>query len=457
MHMRLHSRLLHGSSSSCVRGVPPANRERCSRTAASRGDDSRSRAPQAFWRGGTASQRIDEPTKVFGRLAFPLHGTLADRMDEREPRRVQSLARERRPSRSRAAPAVHRIAEERVPNRGKMHADLVRASRFELAAQKRRAVEMLDDADVRACGPAVRYDRHRRARDRVPADRCVDGHGARNSSRRNREIFPLDRSRRELTHEIGLRRRGLCDHHETARVLVQTMHDARSWKLRERRSVMEQRVQKRPVAIAAARMDDELCRLVDHEDRVVLVDHRKRNRLRHVRRCGWIRGRRNVDPFMAAQPMLLRDVDAVDRDVAGLDPALEPAPRMLRQQCRERLIEAHACMGDGKEEVHRARRSSERLKRQRRNRSLGYNSRESGMGTPMSFLRAWRLLAAALLVALAAAGCNLLPEVKEETANWSAEQIYKEAHAAMQAGNYSRAVKLFDALESKFPYGRYAQ
>ena len=75
----------------------------------------------------------------------------------------------------------------------------------------------------------------------------------------------------------------------------------------------------------------------------------------------------------------------------------------------------------------------------------------------MSFLRAWRLLAAALLVALAAAGCGLLPEVKEDTANWSAEKIYQEAHAAMQAGNYSRAVKLYDALESKFPYGRYAQ
>ena len=75
----------------------------------------------------------------------------------------------------------------------------------------------------------------------------------------------------------------------------------------------------------------------------------------------------------------------------------------------------------------------------------------------MNVLRAWRLLMAAMLVALAAAACGLLPEVKEETANWSAEKIYTEAHDALLAGNYSRAVKLFDALESKYPYGRYAQ
>jgi outer membrane protein assembly factor BamD len=66
----------------------------------------------------------------------------------------------------------------------------------------------------------------------------------------------------------------------------------------------------------------------------------------------------------------------------------------------------------------------------------------------------WLLVA---LMALTAAGCGLLPDVKDETAGWSAEQLYKNAHEAMLDGNYTRAVKLFETLEARYPYGRYAQ
>ena len=66
-------------------------------------------------------------------------------------------------------------------------------------------------------------------------------------------------------------------------------------------------------------------------------------------------------------------------------------------------------------------------------------------------------LAFLILMGANLAGCNLLPEVKDETANWTAERMYKEAHDAMLAANYTRAIKLFDTLEGRFPYGRLAQ
>jgi outer membrane protein assembly factor BamD len=69
----------------------------------------------------------------------------------------------------------------------------------------------------------------------------------------------------------------------------------------------------------------------------------------------------------------------------------------------------------------------------------------------------WRMWMAGALVALLLAGCNLLPEVKEETSGWSAERLYSTAHSAMLEGNYTRAIKLFETLESRYPYGRYAQ
>jgi outer membrane protein assembly factor BamD len=64
---------------------------------------------------------------------------------------------------------------------------------------------------------------------------------------------------------------------------------------------------------------------------------------------------------------------------------------------------------------------------------------------------------AVLLFAAALAGCNLLPEVKDETAGWSAERLYAAAHDEMTSGNYTRAIKLFETLEARFPYGRFAQ
>jgi outer membrane protein assembly factor BamD len=69
----------------------------------------------------------------------------------------------------------------------------------------------------------------------------------------------------------------------------------------------------------------------------------------------------------------------------------------------------------------------------------------------------WRLWCAVALMALVTAGCGLLPDVKDETAGWDAQKLYQNAHDAMLEGNYTRAVKLFDTLEARYPYGRFAQ
>jgi outer membrane protein assembly factor BamD len=69
-----------------------------------------------------------------------------------------------------------------------------------------------------------------------------------------------------------------------------------------------------------------------------------------------------------------------------------------------------------------------------------------------------RVRTAGLALAFAVlAGCGLLPEVKDETSGWSAERLYAAAHDEMMSGNYSRSIKLFETLEARYPYGRYAQ
>lgn len=62
-----------------------------------------------------------------------------------------------------------------------------------------------------------------------------------------------------------------------------------------------------------------------------------------------------------------------------------------------------------------------------------------------------------LAATLTLGGCGLLPEVKDETAGWSAQKIYATAKDELNSGNYERAVKLFETLESRYPFGRFAQ
>jgi outer membrane protein assembly factor BamD len=62
-----------------------------------------------------------------------------------------------------------------------------------------------------------------------------------------------------------------------------------------------------------------------------------------------------------------------------------------------------------------------------------------------------------LFVASLIVGCGLLPEDKDETAGWSANKLYAEAKEALNESSYAKAIKYFEKLESRYPYGRYAQ
>lgn len=53
--------------------------------------------------------------------------------------------------------------------------------------------------------------------------------------------------------------------------------------------------------------------------------------------------------------------------------------------------------------------------------------------------------------------CSLLPEVVDETKGWSAAKIYSEAKSELNGGDYDKAIKLYEKLESRYPYGRFAQ
>ncbi|MDH5648854.1 MAG: outer membrane protein assembly factor BamD [Gammaproteobacteria bacterium] len=46
---------------------------------------------------------------------------------------------------------------------------------------------------------------------------------------------------------------------------------------------------------------------------------------------------------------------------------------------------------------------------------------------------------------------------KDPTKDWSPQRFYAEAKEAMATGNYETAIKQYETLEARFPYGRYAE
>ena len=63
---------------------------------------------------------------------------------------------------------------------------------------------------------------------------------------------------------------------------------------------------------------------------------------------------------------------------------------------------------------------------------------------------------AVLMLAFVLSACGSLGEKADETKGWSAEKLYAEASEELKGGNYEKAIKYFEKLESRYPFGAYA-
>ena len=66
-----------------------------------------------------------------------------------------------------------------------------------------------------------------------------------------------------------------------------------------------------------------------------------------------------------------------------------------------------------------------------------------------------RKLLISIIAALLLASCGMEP--LDRTRDWSADRLYEEARSEMTAGNYEQEIKYYESLESRYPFGLYAQ
>ena len=64
---------------------------------------------------------------------------------------------------------------------------------------------------------------------------------------------------------------------------------------------------------------------------------------------------------------------------------------------------------------------------------------------------------AALLLALALSGCGLFGGKGDPKKEWTAAEFYNAAKEQFDSQNWDPAIKLYEQLEAKFPFGRFAQ
>jgi outer membrane protein assembly factor BamD len=64
---------------------------------------------------------------------------------------------------------------------------------------------------------------------------------------------------------------------------------------------------------------------------------------------------------------------------------------------------------------------------------------------------------ASIAVALVLNGCGVFGDTAEGKKDWTAAEFYNAAKIEFDNHNWDSAIKLYEMLESKFPFGRFAQ
>ena len=396
---------------------------------------------------------------------------------------MQRLAAERgerreqgRPGGCRQTPAaaVHRIAHQRMADVRQMHADLVGPTGLQLRADQGMCPEPPLDAVVGDRLASVAAYRHARALRAMTADGFIDGATASHDAVAERKVLAADLARRERAYQRGMGDWRARHEQQPGGVLVEAMHNAGARHGGEGRLEFEQRVLQRTSRDSGAWMHHESGRLVDHQQRGITVQDAKRQRGGaglHAGDCGELR----LDTQPLARPhgvAALRN-GTVELHPTSVDPALQASPRVLRQQpCKH-------CVEPGSRQLRRygefvdfGRRGLGGLLAGRCH-GVGYNALSPfripatmtpkptpafspAAGLPAAARRLAAVCGLLLALALLLGGCASRRD-DMDLARGGPALVYERARTALDNQDYENAIRIYEALVARFPFGAEAR
>ena len=196
-------------------------------------------------------------------------------MREDQPRRVQKLSsRWKRHEPSGSAAAVRVVAHYRMADRREVDANLMRATRVQVRAQKIRRVEPSKPHEVRPRSSPSTDDCHTLSVSRVTSDRTVDCQTVLiEMPPREHRVSADDPSRRNRSAERPVRSIGFGDEQQTRRVLVEPMDQTfapGAAAFCQRTTASHERINERSAPVTRRGMHDHAGRLVHGEHIVIL-------------------------------------------------------------------------------------------------------------------------------------------------------------------------------------------
>ena len=228
------------------------------------------------------AQIIQYALQVGGKRSEELHAAPVGGVVEDQPRGVQE--RPLQPlhgadvtGHAAVHAAVHRVADDRVPDRAQVHANLVRAAGVDRHLAQGQAWQRHGAGDARDRVPGMLgAGRHLHPVGGITADCRVDAPPRLHHAPHQRDVLLLDLAIVELARQLLMGGIVLGHDHHAGRAAVQPVHDAGPQLAADAAEifhVVQQRVDQRAGGMARAGVDHHAGGLVDHGHVRVLVQH----------------------------------------------------------------------------------------------------------------------------------------------------------------------------------------
>lgn len=372
--------------------------------------------------------------------------------------------------------SINRVPQERVIDVRHMHPDLVRPATLQLAADMTESAEATLEPVMGDGGTPVWHHRHFLALFRVAPNRFINAPTTGQLTHAHGLVLTPHAPFLKLLHQGGVGLQATSHDHDAAGVLVQPMHDARPRDPFQLRGMVEQRIDQRPGLMPCRGVDNQPRWLVHHDQVVIFMDDIEINGLRLPAHFRYWRGSHFnlvIHQHPVAGPAFL----PIHRQFARPHPPLDAGTGMFRHQLRNSLIQplvaefrryAEACFNTLCAACHQMRRPAlcwfrimiptVTMAVKSHPSQPQYTGNRMTRRVPPHNAQGTRPhtgggVVACVLTALLIAGCASTGEDEK----LPQEKYYEQARSSMNAGNFESAQNNLEALETYYPFGRYAE